>query len=47
MATKSQPIGVVGVGLMGTAVSKRLCGAGFDVPGHDVDPQRLAWRRHT
>jgi 3-hydroxyisobutyrate dehydrogenase-like beta-hydroxyacid dehydrogenase len=42
MTTKSEPVGVVGVGLMGTAVTKRLRGAGFDVLGYDVDPQKLA-----
>jgi 3-hydroxyisobutyrate dehydrogenase-like beta-hydroxyacid dehydrogenase len=42
MTTKGEPVGVVGVGLMGTAVSKRLRAAGFDVLGYDVDPQKLA-----
>jgi 3-hydroxyisobutyrate dehydrogenase-like beta-hydroxyacid dehydrogenase len=37
-----EPIGVVGVGLMGTAISKRLRGAGFDVLGYDVDGPKLS-----
>lgn len=36
-----EPIGVVGVGLMGIAISKRLRGAGFDVLGYDVDGAKL------
>lgn len=35
-------VGVVGVGLMGTACAKRLLGAGFDVLGYDVDREKLA-----
>ena len=33
-------IGVVGLGLMGTAIVKRLRGAGFDVVGYDVDADK-------
>ena len=33
----SQPIGLVGVGLMGTAIAGRLRKAGLDVLGYDVD----------
>ena len=39
------PVGLIGVGLMGTAITRRLRGAGFDVLGFDVDPragERLA-----
>src|SRR5262249_25767430 len=35
------PIGLVGVGLMGTAFAHRLRGAGLPVVGFDVDPARL------
>jgi 3-hydroxyisobutyrate dehydrogenase len=35
------PIGVVGLGLMGTAITKRLRGAGFTVLGHDVDAKKM------
>ena len=33
---------MIGVGLMGTAITRRLRGAGFDVLGYDVDTQKLA-----
>jgi 3-hydroxyisobutyrate dehydrogenase-like beta-hydroxyacid dehydrogenase len=33
---------VIGIGLMGTAITRRLRGAGFDVLGYDVDPPKLA-----
>src|SRR5262245_25567125 len=35
-------VGLIGVGLMGTACAKRLVGAGFDVLGYDVDPAKRA-----
>lgn len=35
-------IGIVGCGLMGTAIAKRLRNAGFDVTGYDIDPARTA-----
>jgi putative dehydrogenase len=35
-----QCIGVVGLGLMGTAIVKRLRGAGFEVIGYDVDAEK-------
>jgi 3-hydroxyisobutyrate dehydrogenase-like beta-hydroxyacid dehydrogenase len=37
----SNPVGLVGVGLMGTAFAHRLRGAGLPVVGFDVDPARL------
>jgi 3-hydroxyisobutyrate dehydrogenase-like beta-hydroxyacid dehydrogenase len=37
MAEARRPVGVIGVGLMGMACSKRLLAAGFDVLGYDVD----------
>lgn len=32
----TQPIGIVGVGLLGQAIAERLIAAGFDVIGHDL-----------
>jgi 3-hydroxyisobutyrate dehydrogenase-like beta-hydroxyacid dehydrogenase len=37
----SNPVGLVGVGLMGTAFAQRLRGAGLPIVGFDVDPARL------
>src|SRR5215469_15142575 len=37
----SNPVGLVGVGLMGTAFAHRLRGAGLPVVGFDLDPARL------
>src|ERR1043166_7570698 len=37
----SNPVGLVGVGLMGTAFAHRLRGAGLSVVGFDVDAGRL------
>ncbi len=36
----TQPVGLVGIGLMGEAFAQRLIGAGFAVLGFDVDPAR-------
>ena len=36
----SERIGLIGLGLMGSAMAKRLCGAGFAVVGWDVEPAR-------
>jgi 3-hydroxyisobutyrate dehydrogenase-like beta-hydroxyacid dehydrogenase len=36
------PVGVVGLGVMGSAMSTHLLGAGFPVLGYDVDPARRA-----
>lgn len=41
MTNRSEPVGVVGIGLMGTAITKRLRGAGFPVLGYDVDAKKL------
>jgi 3-hydroxyisobutyrate dehydrogenase-like beta-hydroxyacid dehydrogenase len=41
MAEEGRPIGIVGVGLMGTACARRLRGAGFEVLGHDVDAAKV------
>jgi 3-hydroxyisobutyrate dehydrogenase-like beta-hydroxyacid dehydrogenase len=35
-------VGMVGLGLIGTALAKRLLGAGFEVHGYDIDPERGA-----
>jgi putative dehydrogenase len=37
-----QSIGIVGLGLMGTAIAARLSGAGFGLVGHDVDGAKRA-----
>src|SRR5215470_6286522 len=34
------PVGIVGLGLLGSAVAGRLCAAGRDVVGHDVVAER-------
>ena len=34
------PIGIIGLGLMGTALAERLIGAGIEVIGFDIDPNR-------
>src|SRR2546422_4976394 len=34
------PVGIVGLGLLGSAVAGRLRAAGRDVVGHDVVPER-------
>jgi 3-hydroxyisobutyrate dehydrogenase-like beta-hydroxyacid dehydrogenase len=36
------PIGVIGLGLMGSALAERLLGAGHRVMGWDVDPGRTS-----
>lgn len=36
------PVGVIGCGLMGTAVAKRLVAAGFEVLAYDLDAQKRA-----
>src|SRR5262245_47258964 len=35
------PVGLIGVGLLGTALAERFLGAGFAVLGHDLAPARL------
>jgi len=37
----SETIGIVGIGLMGSAISHNLIQSGFNVQGYDVDPLRL------
>ena len=36
------PIGLIGLGLMGSALAERLLGAGHRVIGWDIDPGRIA-----
>jgi 6-phosphogluconate dehydrogenase-like protein len=37
-----RPVGVVGLGVMGSAMSSHLLAAGFPVLGFDIDPGRRA-----
>ena len=37
----SQRVGIVGLGLMGTAFTKNLIEAGFEVQGYDIEPKRM------
>ena len=39
---QSRSIGIIGVGLMGTAFAQRLMAAGFGVAGYDVDAAKTA-----
>ncbi len=41
-ATSLSPVGIVGIGLMGEVLARRLLDAGFAVVGIDVDPARRA-----
>ena len=41
MTQARRPVGVIGIGLMGTACAKRLLAAGFDVLGYDIDAAKL------
>jgi 3-hydroxyisobutyrate dehydrogenase-like beta-hydroxyacid dehydrogenase len=38
----AEPVGLIGLGLMGMALAERLRGGGFDVWGYDMDPGRNA-----
>ena len=42
MNTQQSPVAVVGLGLIGTSLAKRLLDAGFVVHGYDVDVARVA-----
>jgi 3-hydroxyisobutyrate dehydrogenase-like beta-hydroxyacid dehydrogenase len=47
MSSAASPVGVVGLGLVGTALGQRLTNAGFAVLGHDLRPEaRAAWAAH-
>jgi 3-hydroxyisobutyrate dehydrogenase-like beta-hydroxyacid dehydrogenase len=39
---KADPIGLIGLGLMGTVMAGRLVGAGFTVLGFDIEPAKAA-----
>ena len=41
MMEKAVPVGVIGIGLMGTACARRLLGAGHTVLGFDIDAAKL------
>ena len=41
------PVGLIGLGLIGTALAERLTGAGIDVIGFDVDPGRCDAFKNT
>ncbi len=41
MTGERRLVGMIGIGLMGTACAKRLIAAGFDVLGYDVDAGKL------
>ena len=38
--TPNQPVGVIGIGLMGEVYTRRLIAAGFSVAGFDINPAR-------
>jgi putative dehydrogenase len=40
--TDRNPVGLIGVGLLGQALAQRLLGAGYEVAGFDVDPAKNA-----
>ncbi|MFO1020630.1 MAG: NAD(P)-binding domain-containing protein [Planctomycetales bacterium] len=40
MTTSRPPVGMIGLGLMGAALSERLLQAGYPVLGYDLDPER-------
>ena len=42
MTTKGVPVGVIGLGIMGSAISPNLIAAGFTVIGYDVRPEARA-----
>ncbi len=41
MSGEPQPVGVVGIGLIGLALARRLIAAGFGVVGYDIDASRM------
>jgi 3-hydroxyisobutyrate dehydrogenase len=40
--SERNPVGLIGIGLLGQALAHRLLGAGFEVAGFDVDPAKTA-----
>lgn len=41
MSVHSSPIGLIGIGLLGSALAQRLLARGFSLWGHDIDADRL------
>jgi 3-hydroxyisobutyrate dehydrogenase-like beta-hydroxyacid dehydrogenase len=41
MSERKQPVGVIGLGIMGSAMSKNLIAAGFPVVGYDIAPSAM------
>jgi putative dehydrogenase len=41
MAATSETVGVIGLGIMGSAIAGNLCADGVPVIGYDIDPARL------
>lgn len=39
---RGKVVGIVGLGLIGISLARRLMGAGFEVHGYDIDPKRSA-----
>jgi 3-hydroxyisobutyrate dehydrogenase-like beta-hydroxyacid dehydrogenase len=37
----SDPVGIVGLGLMGSVLARRLIAAGFDLVGYDIDVAKI------
>ena len=37
-----EPVGLIGIGLVGSALAENLLGAGYSVIGYDVEPGRCA-----
>ena len=45
--TTTRQIGIVGLGLLGSALGARLIGAGFDPQGYDIDAAKVAIMKAT
>ena len=45
--TTARQIGIVGLGLLGSALGARLIGAGFDPKGYDIDAAKVATFAHA
>jgi 3-hydroxyisobutyrate dehydrogenase-like beta-hydroxyacid dehydrogenase len=39
---ETRPVGLVGIGLLGEALARRLLAAGMEVAGYDIDPARMS-----
>ena len=39
---QTNPVGLIGLGLLGQALAHRLLGAGFAIAGYDIDPAKTA-----